>query len=697
MTRFENSFKSLIWFTALLLAGCGSRIGSESQGLTGIGIGPAPINLGKAGTFAILTKTGMTDVYASAIVGNVGASPITGAAVGLTCGEVVGTIYSIDVAGPPPCTVTNAPFLTSAVSDMESAYTDAAGRTSPTYTELGTGEIGGLTLVPGLYKWGTGVLISTDVTLSGGPNDVWIFQIAGRLTQANATSVTLTGGALAKNVFWQVADAVTIGTTAHFEGIILAQTLIVVNTGASVNGRLLAQTAVTLQQNAVTQPGGAADTTAPTVASTSPLPAATAVLTTAAIQATFSEAMTPQTITAATFTLTGPGGAAVPGSVVFDAPTKVATLHAVTSLAGNTSYLAKLQGGVGGVTDLAGNAMASNYTWSFTTGAIADTTRPTVSSTVPANGATSVATNSAITATFSEAMAPATLTTAAFTMTGPGAATVAGTVTYAGLTATFKPASALAINTLFTAAITTGAKDLAGNALAANYTWSFTTGAHVGLSPVFLGSAAYYVILAKSAISTVPPSAVTGDMALSPAAASYITGFGLTAATGYATAPQVTGKIYAADYAAPTPSNLTTAVLDMQTAYTDAAGRPTPDFLELGTGAIGGLTLAPGLYKWTSTVTIPSDVTLTGSATDVWIFQISGDLAMSSAKHVLLSGGAQARNVFWQVAGAVDIGTNAHFEGIILSQTAISLRTSASMNGRALSQTAVTLDSATVK
>ena len=217
--------------------------------------GQAPVRLGTAGTFAILTKSGITDVYASSITGNVGASPITGAAIGLTCGEVRnGTIYSVDAAGPLPCRVPNATLLTTAVGDMETAYTDAAGRTRPNFTELGAGEIGGLTLVPGLYKWGTGVLISKNVTLSGGPNDVWILQIAGTMTQANGTRVTLTGGAQAKNIFWQAAGAVAIGTTAHFEGVMLAKTMIAVNTGASANARLLAQTAVTLQQNAVTQP-----------------------------------------------------------------------------------------------------------------------------------------------------------------------------------------------------------------------------------------------------------------------------------------------------------------------------------------------------------------------------------------------------------------------------------------------------------
>ena len=214
----------------------------------------APVNLGTAGTFAILSKSGITDVYASAITGDVGTSPITGAALLLTCGEVTGKIYVVDAAGPLPCAVNDATALTAAVGDMGTAYLDAAGRTSADFTELGAGEIGGLTLAPGLYKWGTDVLISTDVTLAGGPNDVWIFQVAGKLNQANAKRVTLAGGALAKNIFWQVAGSVAIGTTAHFEGVVLGKTLVAVNTGASANGRLLAQTAVTLQMNAVTQP-----------------------------------------------------------------------------------------------------------------------------------------------------------------------------------------------------------------------------------------------------------------------------------------------------------------------------------------------------------------------------------------------------------------------------------------------------------
>ena len=229
-------------------------LGICATGVANAGNGPAPVYLGSAGTFTILSQTGITDVYRSAIVGNVGTSPITGAALLLSCGEVSGSIFTVDAAGPLPCAFTAPSFLTSAVGDMGFAYDDAAGRLSPDFIELGAGEIGGLTLAPGLYKWATGLMITNDVTLSGGPNDVWIFQVAGTLNQGNGARVTLVGGALPKNIFWQVAGAVTLGTTAHFEGVVLAKTMIAVNTGASVNGRLLAQTAVTLQMNAITEP-----------------------------------------------------------------------------------------------------------------------------------------------------------------------------------------------------------------------------------------------------------------------------------------------------------------------------------------------------------------------------------------------------------------------------------------------------------
>jgi hypothetical protein len=158
----------------------------------------------------------------------------------------------------------------------------------------------------------------------------------------------------------------------------------------------------------------------------------------------------------------------------------------------------------------------------------------------------------------------------------------------------------------------------------------------------------------------------------------------------------VNGQIFAADYDPPTPANLTTAVLDMQAAYTDAAGRTLPDFTELGAGNIDGLTLAPGLYKWGTGVSIPVGVTLTGGANDVWIMQIAQDLTVGNGAIVTLSGGAQAKNVYWQVAGQTTLGTTSNFKGIILSQTLIGFNTGATILGRALAQTAVTLDATTI-
>jgi hypothetical protein len=222
-------------------------------------------------------------------------------------------------------------------------------------------------------------------------------------------------------------------------------------------------------------------------------------------------------------------------------------------------------------------------------------------------------------------------------------------------------------------------------------------GAGHGPLPVNLGAAGNYVVLAKSAVSTVPASAVTGDVGLSPAAASFVTGFSLVAdGTGvFATSPQVTGHVFAANYAVPTPSNLTTAVANMQTAYTDAAGRAA-DYTELGAGNIGGLNLGPATYKWSSGVLIPTNVTLTGGPNDVWIFQVAQNVTVGSGVQIVLAGGALPKNIFWQSFGAVSLGTTAHFEGVMLSQTSITLATGASANGRLLAQTAVSLDQNTV-
>ncbi|GEP49531.1 hypothetical protein FNO01nite_02030 [Flavobacterium noncentrifugens] len=211
------------------------------------------VNLGLAGDFVILSKTGITNVFQSDVTGDIGSSPITGAAVLLECVEVTGNIYTVDAAGPA-CKITNATRLTAAIGDMQTAYTNVAGRINPDFLNLGAGDIGGRTLTPGLYKWTSALLIPTDISISGSPNDIFIFQVDGTLDVSSAVNVTLIGGVQAKNIYWQVADAVTLGTTSHFEGIILGGSGINLKTAASINGQMLAQTAVTLQMNTVVKP-----------------------------------------------------------------------------------------------------------------------------------------------------------------------------------------------------------------------------------------------------------------------------------------------------------------------------------------------------------------------------------------------------------------------------------------------------------
>ena len=204
------------------------------------------------------------------------------------------------------------------------------------------------------------------------------------------------------------------------------------------------------------------------------------------------------------------------------------------------------------------------------------------------------------------------------------------------------------------------------------------------------------MILSKSGISTTGTTSITGNIGVSPISSTAITGFGLVMdpSNQFATSSLVTGRAYASDYAHPTPIMMTTAVSDMETAYTDAAGRTNPTATELGAGNIGGMTLTPGLYKWGTGLTIPTDVTLNceGNANAVFIFQVAQTLDISSGKQVILNGGCQANNIFWQVAGQATLGTTSIFNGNILGQTAIVLNNGATLNGRALAQTAVTLD-----
>ncbi|MES2048124.1 MAG: ice-binding family protein [Pseudomonadota bacterium] len=344
---------------------------------------------------------------------------------------------------------------------------------------------------------------------------------------------------------------------------------------------------------------------------------------------------------------------------------------------------------------------------------------PTITSTYPANNATNVATSSnssnnvvsgtTVSASFSQAMDTASIISSpagslnTFTLKETIGGNVAGTVAMnaAHTVASFTPmASALKRNTSYTATVSNAAKSAAGIAMQSTTTWRFTTSsvATTVQAPVKLGTAGNFVLLSKTGISTVPQSHLTGDIGVSPISHTAITGFSETVDSSniFATSTQVIGKIYAADYAAPTPTYMTTAIGDMQIAYNDAAGRSLPNFTELGSGQIGGLTLVPGLYKWGTGVSISNNVTLSGGPNDVWIFQIAGNITQAAATKVTLAGGALAKNIFWQPTGSVAIGASAHFEGIILAKTLIAMKTGASANGRMLAQTAVTLDQNTV-
>lgn len=439
-------------------------------------------------------------------------------------------------------------------------------------------------------------------------------------------------------------------------------------------------------------PGSSA--VAPKVITTNPGNTVTGVALNQSITATFSTDMNATTINTTTFTVTGPGTTPVAGAVTYSGTTAV--FKPTSNLAASTVYTATISTGAKNV---AGTPLAANHVWTFTTGATTDTVAPDVNSTNPDSNATGVPINQNITAIFSEALDPSTVNTTTFTVMN-GATSVPGVVTYTGTTATFNPTNNLTASTVYTATLTTGITDLAANPLAVNHVWTFTTGSAIaqGPDPVSLGTAGNFVLLSKSGISTTGATNITGDIGVSPIGSTALTGFTQTGFfTTYSTVSQVTGKVYAADYAAPTPAYLTTAISDMEIAFTDAAGRTNPTATELGAGNISGLTIVPGLYKWGTGVLITgAGVTLSGGPNDVWIFQIAQDLTVGSGAIITLAGGAQAKNVFWQVSGQTALGTTVQFKGNILSQTLISLNTGATLQGRTLAQTAVTLNANTI-
>jgi hypothetical protein len=414
-----------------------------------------------------------------------------------------------------------------------------------------------------------------------------------------------------------------------------------------------------------------ADTTAPTVRFTDPADGDSSVALNIQINAAFSEAMRPDSLDAASFTVKQ-GDMMIPGAVSYSGLS--VTFVPENPLAASALVTATI--GVG-AEDLAGNALASPYVWSFTTSPLPDVTSPAVTFTDPADMATGVDSNVKIQVAFNETMDCKTIDATTFIVT-QGLSPILGTVSCNGPTATFTPLAPLTGIPTYTATITTGAHDPAGNALLQDYVWSFETGPHAGLTPVYLGDASSYAILAFNTVTNVnnPGTLVTGDLGISPGAA--LVGF---------PPGEVVGAIHKGDAIA------AAAKASLLAAYNDAAGRLNPAVLPAD---LSGLTFAPGLYKNSTSVMIASgNLTLDakGDTNAVFIFQIGSTLTTNAATHVILSGGAKASNVFWAVGTSATLGTTSIFKGTILAATAITMKTGAVLEGRLLAQAAaVSLD-----
>jgi hypothetical protein len=420
----------------------------------------------------------------------------------------------------------------------------------------------------------------------------------------------------------------------------------------------------------------------PMVTSTDPANLATGVVLNKTIIATFNQAMDPLTLTATTFKL-AQGVTAIPGTVSY--ANTVASFKPTSALASSTVYTATI---TTGAKNAGGTVLATNVVWTFTTGTIS---APKVNSTDPANLATGVALNKVISAVFSEAMNPLTITTSSFTLM-LGTTPVVGTVNYAGTTATFTPTGNLLSGNVYTATITTVAKNVGGVSLADNYVWTFNTGAPLGPVVVDLKSVARFGIIAGVGVSNDAGFSVINnlDVGINPGSRSSITGF--------PPAIIVNGAMYASDDIAPPGINamLIQAKIDLVAAYDFcvAASSPAP---AVAPADLGGKTLAPGIYTSASTMLLQNgDLTLDaqGDANAVWIFKIgaaftsvgTGPFPSPSGGNVILAGGAQAKNVFWQVASSATIGDYTSFKGNVLAYQTITMNAYSQAEGRMLAR-----------
>ena len=411
---------------------------------------------------------------------------------------------------------------------------------------------------------------------------------------------------------------------------------------------------------------------APTVLSTDPLNLAPNVPLNKTVAATFSKAMDPATISTTTFTVKA-GTTSILGVVNYSGTT--ATFNPTTDFLPNTTYTATITTGAKNST---GVALISDYVWTFSTG---DFT-PVVIFTDPANLDANVALDKVIAATFSVTMNPLTISNSTFTVK-VGATNVLGNVNYSGTIATFTPNSPLIAGTTYTATITTGAKSTSNKALASDYVWTFSVPLIASVpSFVDLKSVARFAIISGVGVSNNAGASVINnmDVGIYPGARSSVTGF--------PPATIVNGNIYAADDGAATAAMLKQAKLDLVEAYlfAESSIAMAPQTVA---GNQGGKTLAPGIYKSTSTLSVDgSDLTLDaqGDPNAYWIFQIASTLTTTTGGNIKLTGSAQAKNIFWQTGSSATIGTYTTFYGSILALQSITMDSYAVATGRMLAR-----------
>ncbi len=716
------------------------------------------VDLGAAENFAVLSKVAITSASASAVIaGDIGVSPASGASITLACSELTGTIWQVDAGLVASCAVdgtananTGKIYVDNAVLALGTAYTAATGGANTpaigaVFLNLGAGTLTARTLSPGVYTWGATLDITGDITLdcAGNSSEVFVFQIGTDLDLATTKQIILAGGCQASRIFWAVGGTTVLHEQSHLEGTIITGpgtteiTLIASTPGATVNGRLLGSKTIALQANsAVTMPVNSAP-------STSSVTSAPATASTASINWTtniFSNSTVNYGVDSTNLSSSASNTSLVMSHTVLLSGLTASTLYyfnltscdAIGScdISGLYNFTTSAAGGItiGNSSDIATtlpNLAAKVNGTDATDGMNLSGTNPV---NLTSNGLPIVDFNydfdasplnfSALNVTNGTRSSASYMIVNGVNSTGAQVGTK--TIHLYGVSTSFngicvqniESASVPSTNCNGSSEFALKCDGIASNGVTCTKSTGNTTITVSGLqnsgiiqfvvssnpAPINLGTSGNFVVLAKTGISTTGTTSINGHIGVSPIDSTAITGFGalpLDSSGAFSTSILVNGSVYAADYASPTPSMLSTAISDMQTAYTTANGL-APDVIEIGAGNIGGLTLTPGVYKWGTGLTIPTDVTLSGNSTSVWVFQVAQTLDLSNGKQIILSGGAQAKNIFWVVAGQTTIGTTAVFNGNILDKTEIVMNTGTVFNGRALAQTAVTVGSSNV-